>query len=151
MASVTRQQFTIRSELEVVHTPTGAVFWAYPYSKPENVLESVRVNWGLAASAVNAGNYADKFVAWRRSCCLSKRSARRAVDDRAMLLEKTRALSGLLSILLNPGLSLGILLGALVIVSAWVLSFIYVRWANTHYDKIIATVSKTASAQTGKK
>jgi len=32
------------------------------------------------------------------------------------------------------GLSLGILLGALVIVVAWVLTWIYIRWANTHYD-----------------
>jgi uncharacterized membrane protein (DUF485 family) len=36
-----------------------------------------------------------------------------------------------------PGLSLGILLGALVIVAAWVLIWIYVRWANTHYDAAI--------------
>jgi uncharacterized membrane protein (DUF485 family) len=35
---------------------------------------------------------------------------------------------------LVPGLSLGILLGALVIVFAWVLTWFYVRWANTHYD-----------------
>ncbi|SDE62286.1 Uncharacterized membrane protein, DUF485 family [Thermus arciformis] len=34
-----------------------------------------------------------------------------------------------------PGLSLGILLGALVIVSAWVLNWIYTRWANTYYDE----------------
>ena len=33
-----------------------------------------------------------------------------------------------------PGLSLGILLGALVIVSAWVLTSIYVIWANNRYD-----------------
>ena len=33
-----------------------------------------------------------------------------------------------------PGLSLGILLGALVIVAAWGLIWIYVRWANQHYD-----------------
>jgi uncharacterized membrane protein (DUF485 family) len=33
-----------------------------------------------------------------------------------------------------PGLSLGMLLGALVIVVAWGLTWIYVRWANTHYD-----------------
>jgi uncharacterized membrane protein (DUF485 family) len=26
------------------------------------------------------------------------------------------------------------LLGALVIVVAWVLTFVYVRWANSHYD-----------------
>jgi uncharacterized membrane protein (DUF485 family) len=32
------------------------------------------------------------------------------------------------------GLSLGILLGALVIVSTWLLIWIYTRWANTHYD-----------------
>jgi uncharacterized membrane protein (DUF485 family) len=35
------------------------------------------------------------------------------------------------------GLSLGMLLGALVIVTAWVLMWIYVRWANTHYDTAI--------------
>ena len=40
----------------------------------------------------------------------------------------------LLGRLLAPGLSLGILLGALVIVAAWVLTWIYIRWANTHYD-----------------
>jgi len=33
-----------------------------------------------------------------------------------------------------PGLSMGILLGALVIVFAWVLTLIYVYWANTKYD-----------------
>lgn len=40
----------------------------------------------------------------------------------------------LLGHLVMPGLSLGILLGALVIVSCWVLTWIYVRWANTRYD-----------------
>jgi uncharacterized membrane protein (DUF485 family) len=43
----------------------------------------------------------------------------------------------LLGQLVVPGLSLGILLGALVIVAAWVLIWIYVRWANTHYDAAI--------------
>ena len=38
---------------------------------------------------------------------------------------------------LAPGLSLGILLGALVIISAWVLTGIYVFWANTRYDKAL--------------
>lgn len=33
-----------------------------------------------------------------------------------------------------PGLSLGILLGALVIVASWTLTWVYVRWANTVYD-----------------
>jgi uncharacterized membrane protein (DUF485 family) len=33
-----------------------------------------------------------------------------------------------------PGLSLGILFGALVIVLSWILTWVYVRWANRHYD-----------------
>jgi len=36
--------------------------------------------------------------------------------------------------LLTPGLSVGVLLGALVIVASWVLTWVYARWANTHYD-----------------
>lgn len=36
-----------------------------------------------------------------------------------------------------PGLSLGILLGALVIGAAWVLTGIYVVWANNRYDKAL--------------
>ena len=40
----------------------------------------------------------------------------------------------LMGLLLTPGLSLGILLGALVIVAAWILTLIYVRWANQSYD-----------------
>ncbi|MBN3875570.1 MULTISPECIES: DUF485 domain-containing protein [unclassified Nostoc] len=48
----------------------------------------------------------------------------------------------LLGSLVVPGLSLGILLGALVIVSAWVLIFIYVRWANSSYDDQIARLKR---------
>lgn len=40
----------------------------------------------------------------------------------------------LLGRLIVPGLSLGILLGALVIVCTWLLTWFYVRWANTRYD-----------------
>lgn len=39
-----------------------------------------------------------------------------------------------------PGLSVGILFGAFVIVAAWVLTLIYVRWANTHYDSALRTL-----------
>jgi uncharacterized membrane protein (DUF485 family) len=35
---------------------------------------------------------------------------------------------------LVPGLSIGILLGALTIVTAWLLIYIYVRWTNNNYD-----------------
>jgi uncharacterized membrane protein (DUF485 family) len=41
-----------------------------------------------------------------------------------------------------PGLSLGILLGALVIVAAWVLIWIYVRWANRHYDMAVDAIRR---------
>jgi uncharacterized membrane protein (DUF485 family) len=41
----------------------------------------------------------------------------------------------LLGRLIVPGLSVGILLGALVIVASWLLTWIYVWWANTHYDE----------------
>lgn len=44
---------------------------------------------------------------------------------------------GAMGIQLVPGLSLGILLGALVIVAAWVLNWLYVRWANREYDEAI--------------
>ena len=43
----------------------------------------------------------------------------------------------LLGRLITPGLSLGVLFGALVIVLSWILTWIYVRWANTHYDKAL--------------
>ena len=43
----------------------------------------------------------------------------------------------LLGRLIAPGLSLGVLLGALVIVLSWITTWIYVRWANTHYDKAL--------------
>ena len=40
----------------------------------------------------------------------------------------------LLGSLVTRGLSLGMLLGALVIIVAWALTWAYVQWANTHYD-----------------
>lgn len=46
----------------------------------------------------------------------------------------------LLGTVLMPGLSLGIVLGVLLIVLAWALILIYVRWTNTHYDGTVAAV-----------
>lgn len=46
----------------------------------------------------------------------------------------------LLGTLIAPGLSLGILLGALVIVAAWVLIYIYVRWTNNYFDRKISNI-----------
>ena len=43
----------------------------------------------------------------------------------------------LLARVIVPGLSVGILLGALVIVAAWILMVIYVAWANRHHDAAV--------------
>ena len=48
----------------------------------------------------------------------------------------------LLATRLRPGLSLGILLGALVIVVSWLLTWVYVRWANRHYDAALDELRK---------
>ena len=53
----------------------------------------------------------------------------------------------LLATLVAPGLSLGILLGALVILAAWLLIAVYVRWANRHYDTALAALRRGAGAQ----
>jgi uncharacterized membrane protein (DUF485 family) len=34
----------------------------------------------------------------------------------------------------TPGLSFGIVLGALVIFGSWCTTFVYARWANSHFD-----------------
>ncbi|MFZ1413448.1 MAG: DUF485 domain-containing protein [Defluviicoccus sp.] len=47
----------------------------------------------------------------------------------------------LLATRLSEGLSLGILLGALVIVFAWVLTIFYTKWANGVYDREIAELN----------
>ena len=48
----------------------------------------------------------------------------------------------LLGVLIRPGLSIGILMGALVIVSSWALTWVYVRWANTEYDPELRELSR---------
>jgi uncharacterized membrane protein (DUF485 family) len=48
----------------------------------------------------------------------------------------------ILGIQIVPGLSLGILLGALVIVVSWMLTWVYVHWANAHYDPGIDALTR---------
>ncbi len=48
----------------------------------------------------------------------------------------------LLGTVLVPGLSLGILLGVLVLVTAWVLIMVYVRWTNANYDVAVADIRR---------
>lgn len=44
----------------------------------------------------------------------------------------------LLGTLIGRGLSLGIALGAAVIIVAWIVTGVYVYWANKHYDSVVA-------------
>ena len=52
----------------------------------------------------------------------------------------------LLATLLHEGLSLGILLGALVIVAAWILTYTYVSWANRVYDPALTALREHHAA-----
>jgi hypothetical protein len=58
LACVTREQFKIRSEVEIVHIPTGSDFRAYPYSNPDDMLQSLKVSWGRPGSPT--GEYAEQ-------------------------------------------------------------------------------------------
>ncbi len=50
-----------------------------------------------------------------------------------------------LGTLIVPGLSVGIVLGALVIVLTWGVTWFYVRWANTHIDAEIRRLNQATS------
>jgi hypothetical protein len=75
---VTRDQFKIRSELEVVHIP---LFRAYPYSNPDDMLQSVKVNWGRAGAPADSG-YAEQIR--RMALQLLLERARRAARDQRL-------------------------------------------------------------------
>lgn len=47
-----------------------------------------------------------------------------------------------LKVVITNGLTMGVMLGALVIISAWILTYIYVRWANTSYDASVARLRR---------
>ena len=53
----------------------------------------------------------------------------------------------LLATRVATGLSLGMLLGALVIVVAWALTWIYISWANAHYDASVKGLRPSANTQ----
>lgn len=50
---------------------------------------------------------------------------------------------------LAPGLSLGILLGALVILSAWLTTWWYVRWANGPFDRRVQELRDAGAGVSG--
>jgi hypothetical protein len=78
LAAESRENFSILSDLEVVYVPTGAVFQAYPYSNANDMLQSVRVNWGRAGAPPEAEQV--KRIA---SQLLLER-AHRAISDRQL-------------------------------------------------------------------
>jgi uncharacterized membrane protein (DUF485 family) len=53
----------------------------------------------------------------------------------------------LLGTILVPGLSLGILLGAAVILLAWLSTFIYVQWMNKHHDPLLEAQTQEIPTQ----
>lgn len=55
----------------------------------------------------------------------------------------------LLATPIGSGLTLGILLGAVVIVASWVLTYVYVRWANVHYDSELEALQHDAAGARG--
>jgi uncharacterized membrane protein (DUF485 family) len=55
----------------------------------------------------------------------------------------------LLGTLVSDGLSVGIVMGACVIVAAWVLTWTYISWANRVYDPALAALKGTSAATEG--
>jgi len=83
MAFVTRDEFKLRSELEAVHVPTGAIFQAYPYSNPDDMLQSVKVSWGRAGAPIDpVGDYAEQVRRVASQLLLER--AHRAARDREL-------------------------------------------------------------------
>jgi uncharacterized membrane protein (DUF485 family) len=44
--------------------------------------------------------------------------------------------------LIHPGLSVGIVLGALVILVTWAFTWVYVVWANRHVDAVVRRLQR---------
>jgi uncharacterized membrane protein (DUF485 family) len=49
----------------------------------------------------------------------------------------------LMGSLVMPGLSVGILLGSIVILASWFLTYVYIRWANKHYDERLDALKRS--------
>ena len=79
MPSVSRDEFEVRSELVAVHLPTGAVFSAYPYSDPDDMLQSIKVQWRTGSPA-STGDYAEEVRRVASQLLLER--AHHAVRDR---------------------------------------------------------------------
>jgi uncharacterized membrane protein (DUF485 family) len=51
-----------------------------------------------------------------------------------------------MAVQLAPGLSVGIVLGAVVIFGSWCTTFVYARWANTRFDRTRAALMQERGA-----
>lgn len=77
MTPVTREQFYIRSDCEVVHTPTGTIYSTYPYANPDHVLSSVKASWRPTGRQSATGKtFAEQDIG-RVACELLLEQARR--------------------------------------------------------------------------
>lgn len=56
MTQVKSEQFDIKSDIEVVHKPTGATFSTYRYENPEDAVSAVTINWGRAGDVLSNGD-----------------------------------------------------------------------------------------------
>ena len=74
--SVTREQFEVRSELEVVHIPTGIVFRVHPYTTLHDRVQSIKV-WGRAGLPM--GDYFNRLESVASQLLLE-----RAIGDRRL-------------------------------------------------------------------
>lgn len=83
MTTVTREQFRIRSEVEIVHIPTGATFWTYPYDKPEDMISSLKAHWGEPERAANGKKAFDRQEVGRVAAQLILEQAQRKLRQTA--------------------------------------------------------------------
>lgn len=83
MLAVTRDQFRIRSEVEIVHLPTGATFSTYPYNDPADMLGRMTAQWGQAEKpSGDTGGYARQDIG---------RVARELLLEQARRVARTRS------------------------------------------------------------
>ena len=129
--------------------------WTKRRAVPKNTSPARCVMASTSAAAISRSDISGKHDDFTIRCSLRHHRARRCAlarrhradhrDDGPVLrVHPARRLSTSRCSAreIAGGLSLGILLGAMVIVASWVLIWIYTRWANTHYDREVARLRR---------
>lgn len=75
MTDVTREQFDLVSDLEVVHRPTGARVSTYRYENPADACSTITVNFGRAGVRLENGDDYDRGDVVRVACELLRERA----------------------------------------------------------------------------